>query len=71
MGEEQTFTLCPGCHQPVDPTDPLSEYGYRQVPIRVMGKPEEFEDGLGAYFHPGHFPYGSPLWRYTDTKPKP
>jgi len=65
--DEQTFTKCPGCDEPVDPTDADVIYAVKIELLETMGGPN-WTEGMGAFFHGGHFPHDSVRWR---QKPKP
>lgn len=67
--DEAHYTVCPGCGERVDPDDPVTMYGYEQVPVPSVGDPNAKADGLGAYFHQGHF-LGAPPYRRAPKPPR-
>lgn len=59
MSDDGTFTICPHCGYPVDPaTDATLVYAKEMVEVTGMGgTARQYTDGIGAYFHPHHWPF--------------
>ena len=55
----ETFTVCPTCRQRIEPGEPGSVYAREQVPVPGFGSGNDVADGIGAWFHAGHYPAGT------------
>ena len=63
----EPYTLCPGCERQVDPDESGAIYAVELIRVDTLGG-TDYVEGLGAFFHGGHFPHDSVRWR---QKPKP
>jgi hypothetical protein len=49
---DYTYTVCPYCGRLVEPDARDVNYARKQVNLPGFGKPDDYVDGEGGFFHP-------------------
>lgn len=60
---EQPFTVCPGCGEPISPEEHGVIEAVEVVATPTFGSPDETVDGMRALFHPACFAETDPGYR--------
>jgi hypothetical protein len=60
---DETFHICQACRERVEPDAVDVVRAVELVPVRAMGEPKQWLEGMGVLFHRACFPQGSPYYR--------